>query len=268
MLTDHDLERIYVVAQDLHRVPEVALAVTLNACERLELLRRLLDQRTGRHMTCRLPEACLPQYCVYLASDACERDQEAPLSSQEPWDPPTPDEWLARYVKFLIWRTMDQQACHVAVALGCFLYAYPPSTIARLAPAYFSAHQIPSITGWLTQQIHARFPHIHMLQGDYPTLDTRPPTAHERRVIQQALTRFAPWGSPEDAPQMFGLSRLDTSFGEGSTTSDWERIQALVDPTRGGLPGLVRAYNARCPPGSDMCLDDPDQMLAIPCLHD
>jgi hypothetical protein len=268
MLTDHDLERMYTVAQALHREPEVALTVTLAACERLELLRRLQDRRTAHQTTCRLPDAYLPQYCVYLASEACERAQEAPPPSQERRDPPTLDDWLVRYIKFLVWRTMDQDAYHVAVALGCFLYRYPPSAIARLAPAGFPAHRVPPITQRLAQQIHTRFPRAHiMMYGEHPVLDTRPPTADERQLIQQTLTLFAPWGLPEGPPPTSGLSRLDTYFGEGSTSSEWKRIQVLIDPTRGGLPGLIREYNARCPHGSDGCLEDPDQTLAIPCFQ-
>jgi hypothetical protein len=121
MFADHDLQRMYELAHFLHPDHESALAVTLEACERVALVRRIRDRRTG-HYRRRLPEAWLPQYCVYMASDAHERDQERPRPGQEPRYRPTPDDRLVRYIKCLIWWTMDRNACHVAVALGCFLH--------------------------------------------------------------------------------------------------------------------------------------------------
>ena len=77
MLADDDVQRMYDLARFLHPDPGVALAVTLEAWDRLALLQRLQDRQTGRSWL-RLPEACLPQYCVYLPSDVRERDQERP----------------------------------------------------------------------------------------------------------------------------------------------------------------------------------------------
>jgi hypothetical protein len=82
MLADNVLEKMYTLAHCLHPNDGVALAVTLEACELIPLLRRLQDRRTG-HYRLRVPEACLPQYCVYLASDARERHQERPRSGKE-----------------------------------------------------------------------------------------------------------------------------------------------------------------------------------------
>lgn len=83
MLTDHDLRQMYELAHCLHPDQGIALAVTLAACERLTLLRRLQDRRTGRYRLS-LPEAGLPQYCVYLASDPRERAQERPPAGPAP----------------------------------------------------------------------------------------------------------------------------------------------------------------------------------------
>jgi hypothetical protein len=136
MLADSVLQRMYALAHALYPDIGVALSVTLAARERLMLLQRLQARRTGfyRHQ---LPEVCLPQYCVYLASDVRERAQESPPSGQDAPAPPTPDDYLVRYIKSLVWWTMDRNACHVAVALGCFLYGYRPGEIASLAPDFF-----------------------------------------------------------------------------------------------------------------------------------
>jgi hypothetical protein len=133
MLADEVLQQLYDLARCLHPDNGVALAVTLEASERLTLLRRLQDRRTGRYRL-RLPEVCLPQYCVYVASDGRERGQERLRCGDELRYRPTPDVYLLRYIKTLVWWTMDRNACHVAVALGCFLYRYQPGELANLAP--------------------------------------------------------------------------------------------------------------------------------------
>jgi hypothetical protein len=72
MLTDHDLQQMYDLAHCLHPDKGIALSVTLEACERIALIRRIQDRRAGLYRL-RLPETCLRQYYVSLASDARER---------------------------------------------------------------------------------------------------------------------------------------------------------------------------------------------------
>jgi hypothetical protein len=59
---------------------------------------------------------------------------------------------------------------------------------------------------------------------------------------------------------------LETHFGWTSTSSDWDRIHALIDPISAGLPRLIRGYNPHFKE-SDLCLDDPDYTLKIPCFN-
>jgi hypothetical protein len=265
MLADHVLEKMYVLAHCLHPDNGLALAVTLEACERLALMRRIQDRRTG-HYRLRLPEGCLPQYCVYLASDARERAQECLCPGQEPRYRPTPEDWLVRYIKALVWWTMDRNACHVAVALGCFLYGYRPGDIARLAPEIFNQHNIRRVKRRLAQQIHGRFQGAPIFFDEHHTLHTRPPTAQERQVVQQSLALFTPWGTPHLPAPAPDRSILESHFDGTSSRSDWERIHALIDPACAGLPRLVREYNATFPRGSAARLAEPDHMLAIPCF--
>ena len=152
------------------------LAVTLDACDRIALLRRMQDRRGG-HYRFRLPEACLPQYCVYLASDAREREQERQRPGQEPRYRPTADDYLVRYLKYLVSWTMDRNACHVAVALGCFLYGYQPGDIADLAPEIFNHHNIRRVKRRLALQLHARFQSANIMVDEHHRLCTRAPTA-------------------------------------------------------------------------------------------
>jgi hypothetical protein len=266
MLRDDVLEKMYKLAYCLHPDNGIALSVTLEACDRIALVRKIQDRRTG-HYRCRLPEACLPQYCVYLASDARERAQECPRPGKEPRYRPTPDDYLVRYIKSLVWWTMDRNACHVAVALGCFLHGYRPGDIARLAPEIFNHHNIRRVKQRLAHQIQARFQCANIVIGEHHTLDTRPPTEHERRLVHHALALFTPWGCSHVPAPAADRSILETHFDEMSARSDWDRIHALIDPVCAGLPRLIREYNERFPRGSDARLENPDHNLAIPRFH-
>ena len=59
MLTDNDLQRMYDLSHCLHPDHGIALSVTLEACERVSLIRRIQARRVGYYRR-RLPEACLP----------------------------------------------------------------------------------------------------------------------------------------------------------------------------------------------------------------
>jgi hypothetical protein len=265
MLTDDVLQRMYDVAYCLHPDNGIALAVTLDACDRIALLRRMQDRREG-HYKFRLPEACLPQYCVYLASDAREREQERRRPGTEPRYRPSPDDYLVRYIKFLVSWTMDRNACHVAVALGCFLYRYQPGDIADLAPEIFNHLNIRRVKRRLALQLQARFQSANVMRDEHHMLGTRSPTENERQLVDNALALFAPWGAPHIPAQSADRCVLETHFDGVSTRSDWERVHALIDPACAGLPRLIREYNESFSRQSSARLDDPDDALEIPCF--
>jgi hypothetical protein len=230
------------------------------------LLRRLQGRRAG-HYKYSLPEACLPQYCVYLASDAREREQEHLQPGKEPRYCPTPDDYLMRYIKFLVWCTMDRNACHVAVALGCFLHGYQPCDIASLAPEIFNHHNIRRVKRRLGLQIHSRFRHANIVTDQHHTLCTRPATEHERQLIRYALAMFTPWGCPHIVTPAPDQSILETYFDAHSACSDWDRIHALIDPSCAGLSKLIHEYNESFPRQSGARLEDPEQTLEVPCFQ-
>jgi hypothetical protein len=207
---------------------------------------------------------------VYLASDARERDQERLRSCKDGHYQLSSDDFLVRYIKFLIWQTMDRNACHVAVALGCFLYGYQPGDITNLAPEIFSPHNIRRVKSRLAHRLYARFQHTPIFLDGHRTLSTRLPTAHERGLIHRVLILFAPWGCPHIPAPASDRSILETHFDEASPCTDWERMHALIDPDCAGLPRLVREYNENFPRGSQERLEEPDDNLVIPCFtaHD
>jgi hypothetical protein len=148
------------------------------AADRLVLLSCLRASPPERAW--RLPEAWWPQYCVYLASDGPERAHERRRPGRAPSERPTRDDYLVRYVKCRVWWTLDRPACHVAVALGCLLYCYPPEALVQLAPALCAPDQIQRIRARLVSRLQARFPHAHLFGGDHGT--SRMPADRARPV--------------------------------------------------------------------------------------
>jgi hypothetical protein len=263
MSTDDILQPMYTLAYFLHPDETVAFAITLDAADRLTRLLLLRDQPAG-HEWHLLPEAWLPQYCVYLASDLHERVQERLRAGRAVRERPTQDDYLVRYLKCLIWWTIDRTACHVAVALGCFLYRYLPGDLVQLAPALCAPRQIQQIRARLTQRLQARFPRTHLFPGDHGTDRTPSPTASDCQLVQRALAMFTPWWSAHVRPPALDQSLLGTYFDPTSRRSDEDRIHALINPVDGGLPRLIREYNASFPRENARCLAEPDTKLAIP----
>jgi hypothetical protein len=58
-------------------------------------------------------------------------------------------------------------------------------------------------------------------------------------------------------------THIDRAFAD----SNWDRIQALIDPIDGGLPQSIREYNQHFRTGSARRLEAPDAMLASPRFH-
>jgi hypothetical protein len=171
-----------------------------------------------------------------------------------------------RYIKFLLWQTMDQSVCHGVVALGCFLYGYQPGEIANLAPELFSEHHCRHIKRRLAHQLQARFQHAHIVRGEPQTLCTRPPTDHERRLAYHALALFAPRGCPHVPTPGPEPSHFETHVNGTADRSDSERLDALINPMYARLTQLIRDYNERSPAQSARRLAEPDHILAIPCF--
>jgi hypothetical protein len=232
------------------------------AADRLVLLSCLRASPPERAW--RLPEAWWPQYCVYLASDGPERAHERRRPGRAPSERPTRDDYLVRYVKCRVWWTLDRPACHVAVALGCLLYCYPPEALVQLAPALCAPDQIQRIRARLVSRLQARFPHAHLFGGDHGTSRMRLLTAHDRSLVHRALKLFTPWGAAHVPAPALTQSLLATYFARASVYSDWDRIHALINPTDAGFPRLIREYNQPFLLGHPQRLAEAATVLAMP----
>jgi hypothetical protein len=197
MLPNHEVQKVYDLAYYLHPDKRIALPITMAACEQFPLLQQNQAKRaeTQRPYKLKLSREGLLQMSVYQASDPWERDQESANPRRKPGYRPTHDDMLGRYVKFLVWQTMDRRAAYTAVGLGCLLYTYRPGEICMLAEDLFDDSNIRRIKRWLTDRMTSRFRNAPIFSDDYHTFRTRPPTEHDRSVVHNALVAFTPWAA-------------------------------------------------------------------------
>jgi hypothetical protein len=167
LLTDDDIQRAFRLIHGIHPDRAVAQCILQDAYDRIPLIQKLQERRpTSPHpFKSRIPEENLLQFAVYLASDAWEKDQESARPRKEPKYHPTQDDLLIRYIKTLIWKSMDRRACYTAVAIGCLLYTYQPHEISSLAEEHFDSDNIRRVKGWVTEQVKICFEKAKGFQG-------------------------------------------------------------------------------------------------------
>jgi hypothetical protein len=76
---------------------------------------------------------------------------------------------------------------------------------------------------WQTRKLLGEVAAEVIFIGEHPTLRTRPPTEHDRRLVHHALALFTPWGSPHVPlrlptypcwkPTLVGLPHVQTGSG-------------------------------------------------------
>jgi hypothetical protein len=270
------LRQAFRLAYALHPEPtrELALAIVLEAQEQtLPGLRATQRKRQGRTPSLAAPETrgryhvmvpqeALLQVAVYAVSERVERGQEeGNPATILPVYAPTAEDWLVRYIKCLVWRTMIRWSWPVAVGLGCHLYTYTLDEIALVG----SWQPNPRTTRELRDVITTRFRDLD------PTrlLPTRCPTAEERDIVTTALEVFAPWSGAAShlalPPNMSILESLFSAPLDRSDPHEWRRIHVLINPASAGLAGLVDEFNASRPRQAAR-LASPPSKLRLPAF--
>jgi hypothetical protein len=267
VFSDKEIQDAFHIAYILHPNTAVAYSVALDSIDRYFLQKRLQERRPKakkKPFKTPLSDPALLQTSIYLASDLWERDQERLLPRKTPYYKPDVNDLIVRYVKFLIWETMERSSSHVAVGIGSFLYTYRTSEINNLAPDHFKDDNIRRIKAGILNSIKKRFEQ-HNIAPDYSSyLITRLPTRSERELVCNALTFFAPWVVEHASSSSDSGSILNTYFGYESKKSEWERNHALVDLQCAGLPLLISEFNANGSREAYMQLENPDEKLEVP----
>lgn len=299
MITDDEVQRAFELAFCLHPKRDVAECIVEEACESRKQV--LHEERKKETMQQRrqavgfyqvpIPDEAALQLAVYRVSDRWEQSQAGLTPAQLLPYRPTAADWLARYIKLLIWKTMEWRAMDVAVGLGCFLYTYTRDQIQDLGVTLASPWHPRSMERsekWLLDELQQRFPSV---VANHPMLITTP-EPHERALVNKALLAFTPW-TPEFAPHLeepsstnlsktyFDQSGRCSVADEGQTKDESEarwkeaqeerlRIHALIDPSCAGLARLIRDYNRYAHEGTSdkgstaMPFQEPDDKLGVP----
>jgi hypothetical protein len=267
VIRDEVIQKIFDLAFFTHRDREVAIEVVVDTLVRIPLVRDIQDERPKakkmQPYKLRMPEDLLPRFCLYLASDSWERDQEKAEPNKIPVYRPDDADYLIRYIKFLVWQTMDRNSRYVAVALGCLLHNYGPTQISELSPAFFNGNNIRNTKKWLADRIRARFNGMNIVNPDNAQIISRLPLDGERILVQQSLEMFSDKNHIQ--PQTF---ILDTVFADGSSHTERERIHVVACPVCGGLPKLIREWNDLFETTSCCRLADPETKLRVPTFTD
>jgi len=264
--SDDDLQKMFKLAYYLHPERVVALSVTLDACAWIPQVRKLLERRTpssNPHKQ-RLPPQTIPRFAVYAASQSWEIDQESDTPRKPARYSPTSEDKLIRYLKLLIWKTMDRPSCYSAVALGHFLYCYQLSDVSALAPDHFDQENIRRIGSYVTDWVINRFESHGIIGNDGRTITRREPTDSERVLVTEALKVLSPTYALSN---LSSSSVLETHFGRLDSQSELVRIRAIIDPTFAGFEALVKEYN-KSKSKTGTALREPQTMLRVPKFDD
>jgi hypothetical protein len=267
VFSDEEIQNAFRLAYVLHPNMAVAYSVALDAVDRFFLQKRLQGRRPkakNQPFKNLLSDPALLQTSIYLASDSWERDQERLLPRKTPFYKPNVNDLIARYVKLLVWKTMEHNCTHVAVGIGSFLYTYRTAEIKHLAPDHIKDDNIRRVKAAIISDIRNRFEQYNIAPDDSSHIITRAPTSYERELVYSSLTSFAPWVAEHAPPLSDNTPVLETYFGYESKKSEWERNHALIDSGCAGLRLLVQEFNASGSREDEMLLENPDEKLQVP----
>jgi hypothetical protein len=267
VFSNEEIQNAFRLAYILHPNMAVAYSVALDAVDRFFLQKRLQGRRPkakNQPFKNLLSDPALLQTSIYLASDSWERDQERLLPRRTPFYKPNVNDLIARYVKLLVWKTMEHNCTHVAVGIGSFLYTYRTAEIKHLAPDHIKDDNIRRIKAGIISDIRNRFEQYNIAPDDSSHIITRAPTNYERELVYSSLTSFAPWVAEHAPPSSDNTPVLETYFGYESRKSEWERNHALIDFGCAGLRLLIQEFNASGSREDEMLLENPDEKLRVP----
>jgi hypothetical protein len=264
----------YALAYFLHPVKAIAREITIEAWDHLRVLdqrqdgRRRYLPRKRRNRTL-LDMTGLFQQALCLVSDRWEQDQE----SGSPWRTantykPIAEDYLLRYVKFLLWKTMDRLPPYRALGLGCLLYTYAPQEVAAFTTEAWNSSNFRHVKGDLLHGVRERFPIATSTVPPYQEekITGRSPNDRELDMITAMLKIFTAWrkGPGHPCPLLRqGTTTMRDLFRDAESVLQAlaeDQKHALACPTCGGIPELVHDYNRHSRP----LLPDPAGKLHIP----
>jgi DNA-directed RNA polymerase specialized sigma24 family protein len=244
-ITHEEMQQAFDLAYILHPRPDVALRVTIDACDFLTVLEgnQARRSRSTKHWKTAIPSEMLLQIAVFVVSDRRERDQESPRPRLEPKYKPTRDDLVVRYLKHLMLKTALLNWRYAAIGIGCLLYSYKPSDIADLLLFESEENNLRKIKMRIARDLCGRFAHSGVVPEGTRSVRTRPANDHDRLLVQRTLEAFTPWQSSHITPATPDGLLLERLFDKTKPISDWNLKHALMDTQCAGFERLVYEYN-------------------------
>src|ERR1043165_6828446 len=265
-ITTEELQQAFDLAYILHPRADVALRVTIDACDFLAGIdsTQARRRRSLNHYKAAIPHEQRLQQAVYVVSYRRELDQESPRPWMTPKYTPTREDLIVRYVKHIIWKNSLLHCRNLAVGIGCLLYSYQPSEIAELL-GFYEENNLRKIKARIAKDLRDRFSNAGIVRPNGKSIRTIPASENDRLLVQQALEVLTPWQSSHLPPATPETLILETLFDENNPLSEWKRKHALIDPECAGLAHLVNEYNNFFASISiRRKLADPLEMLVLP----
>jgi hypothetical protein len=267
MQTAESIQQAFGLAHSLHPHREVAWEVTRDALKLSRVISTRQDVRpaAGRPYKQRLLESNLLRLGVFMASEKWERDQESRSPKLTPSYTPTKEDLLYRYLKTLVWHTMDRPCVYAAVGVGALLFSYRTSEIAAVAVDFFDDPNIRRKKEWLLEKVASRFRDVMVITEGSGPKASPPPTEYQLAFVNKSLAALAPLadGHPLDCEAEGGP--LGEYFSFDSLRTEGERIHLITNTECCGWARLIEDYNRLSPHDR---VEDPAGKLSLPLFDD
>lgn len=266
MVTKESIQQAFSLAYSLHPQRVVAWEVTREALRQYKVRASTQGERPAANRPYKqwLDDNNLLRTSIFIASEKWERDQESRLPKKDPVYVPTIEDLWYRYLKTLVWHSMDRNCIYASVAIGTLLFTYQTSEVASVSVDFFDNENIRRVKSWFLKKLESRFSDVMIIFNESGRHDAPPLTEYQLAFVNKALSVLAPQppGHPDScaANQML----LNEFFSFESTRLEQERVHVILNTECGGWARLVDEYNHLYRSFPSRHLGDPSYKLRLP----
>lgn len=267
MLTGESIQQAFSLAYSLHPHREVAWEITREALK----LNRVISNRQGTRPAAdkpykqKLHESNLLRVSTFMASEIWERDQESRAPKLTPRYVPNKEDLLYRYIKTLVWHSMDRPSVYAAVGIGGLLFTYRTSEIAAISVDFFDNINIRRFKGWLLNKVETRFRDVMFIPAGSGTKSSPPPSEYQFAFVNKSLATLAPLVADHPHACLNSGSLFDEYFCFDSVRTEAERVHVITNTECCGWARLVNEFNCA---SLDTRLEEPSGKLRLPLFDD
>jgi hypothetical protein len=267
MQTAESIQQAFGLAHSLHPHREVAWEVTRDAVKLSRVISTRQDVRpaAGRPYKQKLFESNLLRLGVFMASEKWEKDQESRSPNLTPRYIPTKEDLLYRYLKTLVWHTMDRPCVYAAVGVGALLFSFRTGEIASVSVDFFDDLNIRRKKEWLLEKVVSRFRDVMVIPAGSGVKESPPPTEYQLAFVNKSLATLAPQADAHPYDCKAGGALFDEYFCFDSPRTEAERVHLIINAECCGWARLVEEYNRLSPRNR---LEDPAGKLCLPIFDD